>query len=223
MEDYTRVNTGSGSADSGKTIRSRIVFEKRAGKPVRGEVLHLLLGGQMLLGRDDSCDIQVQDDRVSRKHAMIQIEGSAARMVDLGSTNGTTRNDIPVTDEIILVDNDRICLADSVTFDVRIVERNGVVGSVRLATGSNAFLLAPTDIIIGRVSKDNPACDLMIYDPEISVAHAKIEHFYNNTFIVALDPEKEVLVNGNPVKELEIKSGSVISIGQSAFQWELLG
>ncbi len=223
MDDFTKVNTGASASEEGRTLRFRIVFEKRADKLVKGEVLHLFFGSQMILGRDDSCDVQIQDDRISRKHTMVQVDGDVVRMVDLGSTNGTTRNGHPVTDEIILVNGDKVSLAQAINFEVRIIERNEQVTSVRLAAGANAFLLSPSEIIMGQAQKDNSDCDIMIYDPALSTHHIKLEHFYGNTFIAALDSESPVSVNEKIIKELEIKSGSKIEIGKTSFRWEVLG
>jgi predicted Zn finger-like uncharacterized protein len=42
-----------------------------------------------VLGRGTESDVQLQDSEVSRKHAMLEIRGDEATVVDLGSTNGT--------------------------------------------------------------------------------------------------------------------------------------
>ncbi len=42
-----------------------------------------------VLGRGTESDVQLQDSEVSRKHAMLEIRGDEAVVVDLGSTNGT--------------------------------------------------------------------------------------------------------------------------------------
>jgi predicted Zn finger-like uncharacterized protein len=42
-----------------------------------------------VLGRGTESDVQLQDSEVSRRHAMLEIRGDEATLVDLGSTNGT--------------------------------------------------------------------------------------------------------------------------------------
>ena len=42
-----------------------------------------------VLGRGTETDVQLQDSEVSRKHAMLEIRGDEATVIDLGSTNGT--------------------------------------------------------------------------------------------------------------------------------------
>jgi len=46
----------------------------------------------MTIGRDLACDIQVPDEKVSRRHARIAREGDAWTLTDLGSRNGTLVN-----------------------------------------------------------------------------------------------------------------------------------
>lgn len=46
--------------------------------------------GSLVIGRDDSCDIVLDDRSVSRWHVKLDVdEGGTCRLTDLGSTNGT--------------------------------------------------------------------------------------------------------------------------------------
>lgn len=47
----------------------------------------------IILGRDDDCDIVIDDDSVSRRHARIQFAHDGYGVSDLNSTNGTYVND----------------------------------------------------------------------------------------------------------------------------------
>ena len=51
-----------------------------------------LRAGQNRIGRGSDCDLQVASSDVSRHHAIISWEDGAARIMDLGSTNGTSVN-----------------------------------------------------------------------------------------------------------------------------------
>ena len=44
---------------------------------------------RVFLGRGSSMDVQLKDTEVSRRHAMLEIRGDEAILVDLGATNGT--------------------------------------------------------------------------------------------------------------------------------------
>ena len=42
-----------------------------------------------IIGRSSKCDIQVDQDSISRNHAKIVLDGKSANVSDMGSTNGT--------------------------------------------------------------------------------------------------------------------------------------
>ncbi|NLH49908.1 MAG: sigma 54-interacting transcriptional regulator [Myxococcales bacterium] len=59
------------------------------------------------VGRDDTCEICLGDGSVSRRHALIQHENGAFWLKDLGSKNGTRRNQETI-DRILLQNGDRL-------------------------------------------------------------------------------------------------------------------
>lgn len=67
-----------------------------------------LTDGENLIGRDPSSTVCLDATGVSRSHARIVISGSRATLDDLGSKNGTTIGDKPVTAKVELHDGDRI-------------------------------------------------------------------------------------------------------------------
>jgi pSer/pThr/pTyr-binding forkhead associated (FHA) protein len=44
------------------------------------------------IGRDDTAGIVIEDEQVSRRHALLTVSDDGARVDDLGSTNGTWVN-----------------------------------------------------------------------------------------------------------------------------------
>lgn len=62
------------------------------------------------IGRVESADLQIEDTRVSREHAVILREGKTFRIRDLHSTNGTIVNGQKVQD-VELVDGDILVIA----------------------------------------------------------------------------------------------------------------
>ncbi len=48
--------------------------------------------GDNVIGRGADCQVRLEHERVSRRHAVIHWDGSQARIMDLGSTNGTSLN-----------------------------------------------------------------------------------------------------------------------------------
>ena len=60
-----------------------------------------------MIGRSSKCDIQIDQESVSRNHSKIVNTGKSILIRDLGSTNGTYVNDEPI-DEYVLRDGDLI-------------------------------------------------------------------------------------------------------------------
>lgn len=61
----------------------------------------MLLGLGLTIGRESGCQVQIDDPRVSRRHAEIRPSGSGYRLTDLGSTNGTRVNHYAVVDHLL--------------------------------------------------------------------------------------------------------------------------
>lgn len=64
--------------------------------------------GENLIGRDASCPIALTATGVSRRHARIEIRDGRALLEDLGSKNGTWRNDERIATAVELSDGDSI-------------------------------------------------------------------------------------------------------------------
>ncbi|MEM6963093.1 MAG: FHA domain-containing protein, partial [Myxococcota bacterium] len=47
----------------------------------------------IVVGRSSKCDLQIDQESVSRNHCRISFDGARYQMTDLGSTNGTYVND----------------------------------------------------------------------------------------------------------------------------------
>lgn len=66
--------------------------------------------GENMIGRDPAATVHIDDVSVSRYHARIVIDGSAARIEDLGSKNGTFVRESRVATAVPLRDGDAIRL-----------------------------------------------------------------------------------------------------------------
>ena len=78
----------------------------------RGKVFTLTDAATMI-GRDDECQIILNDPQISSRHAMIYFAGGEFRVRDLDSTNGTLLNGSPLT-EAAYNDGDDLRLGKSV-------------------------------------------------------------------------------------------------------------
>lgn len=76
------------------------------------------IGSSLIIGRADTCDIVVKDDRMSRQHFCLENGGNTMFITDLGSTNGTAVNGIGVGSKRMLNPGD-IVEAGSMKFTIR--------------------------------------------------------------------------------------------------------
>jgi diguanylate cyclase (GGDEF)-like protein len=67
-----------------------------------------LVGPEVVIGRSPECQIQIEDDGVSRRHARVFLENGAYLVSDHGSTNGTFANNQRVMETHALKDGDKI-------------------------------------------------------------------------------------------------------------------
>jgi two-component system, NtrC family, response regulator HydG len=74
---------------------ARFVIEVASG-PEQGKRLEVA-NGRLLIGTSPACDLVLTDERVSRRHLALSIEGALLRIEDLASTNGTFTNEMRIT------------------------------------------------------------------------------------------------------------------------------
>ena len=67
------------------------------GEEMSSRVVPIHDGAELLFGRVDECDIRIDHDGVSRRHARVRRRGDHVQVEDLGSRNGTLVNGTPVT------------------------------------------------------------------------------------------------------------------------------
>lgn len=78
-----------------------------SGGGLDGEIFPLG-SGTLTIGRAGDCDVFLDDVTVSRHHATITLAGDGARLVDLGSMNGTYINRRRIDSEERLEDGDEV-------------------------------------------------------------------------------------------------------------------
>ncbi len=103
--------------------------------PQLGEIYPLAAGRELVLGRREDADIQVRDDGVSRRHATLRVEGESARLVDLGSANGTYVDGARVP-EAVVTDGTRLQMGAHTTFKFIWADELEAIYQVRLAEGA---------------------------------------------------------------------------------------
>ena len=90
-----------------------LIYPPGADLGKRFELLH----PEVTIGRGQDCDILLDRDAVSRRHARISRgpieDGGGWRVVDLDSTNGSYVNDVPIRDHL-LQDGDRLRIGNAI-------------------------------------------------------------------------------------------------------------
>ncbi len=64
------------------------------------------------IGRDESCNIFVREQSISRKHAIVYRENQQYKVKDLSSTNGTLLNNQPISCDTPIVNGDNLQIGE---------------------------------------------------------------------------------------------------------------
>jgi len=93
-------------------------FVMRSG-PTVGKV-YPLEAAEISIGRDSSNMVAINDAEVSRRHARMELRGSAYMIQDLGSTNGTFVNGTRITGMQVLNPGDTVAFGEGIVllFDI---------------------------------------------------------------------------------------------------------
>lgn len=76
--------------------------------PLKGQ--RWQLDGPIVLGRESTCNVVVNDRQISRFHARLTPTFEGVMLEDLGSKNGTYHNGAPLTAPVVLQDGDHIAV-----------------------------------------------------------------------------------------------------------------
>jgi diguanylate cyclase (GGDEF)-like protein len=103
--------------------------------PQFGDIFPLAPGRELVLGRREDCDVQIRDDGVSRRHAVVEVRGEGAVLRDLGSANGTWVGG-KREQEVILADGTRVQVGGQTTLKFIWADELDARYQVKLAEGA---------------------------------------------------------------------------------------
>lgn len=200
----------------------------------------LLLDDEVItLGRDQTCQVVLAQQAVSRAHARISRDGSLFFVEDLGSSYGTHVNGskLPKGEKHLLKNGDLIAIAQfDVTFDrvvedpkdssdghsvarkvVKDVMRGLASGSevpyLRVMSGPNEGqrieLADAAEYIIGR----DESADIIFKDDLVSRKHAKIRRDWSGTHVEDLGSRNGIKVNKKRVAQKTLKDRDEVEVG----------
>ena len=140
--------------------------------PSLGRRYNLTNEGTILVGRNDDCGMQLEEDEVSRRHCEVTCSRNRVVIRDLGSTNGTYVNDVLV-DEREIRDGDQIQIGGAIfkfisSANIEIAYHEEIY---RLSTTdgltqvhNKRFLLEYLDREISRCRRQNSTLSLVLLD-----------------------------------------------------------
>ncbi|MFA5973927.1 MAG: FHA domain-containing protein [Lentimicrobiaceae bacterium] len=160
------------------------------------------------IGRDKSNDIQINEPRISRNHAIITDLGDGTYEIkDLGSTNGTFVNGERITQKIITA-SDKVEVASClVNWYVAINEP--VIPKTETIIQEEPFAKIVKTISIGS-SLEN---DIVLSKDFVSNRHATISVLKNgNYYICDLESSNGTYINGTKVKTKNFTKTDIVKI-----------
>lgn len=128
------------SSSSAAKQDSGWVLKARTGSLV-GKAFPVPASGKVVIGRANTCDIQLPANHVSRQHAEVQVSGGKLLVKDLNSSNGTFVNRKKVADAE-LQNGDEVRFD---TFSFEVVGPNGATQSKMAAVNAPAAAAAARD------------------------------------------------------------------------------
>jgi pSer/pThr/pTyr-binding forkhead associated (FHA) protein len=175
--------------------------------------------GEAVLGRDNSAQVVVPLDGVSRRHARIVFEGSAYWLQDLKSTNGTFLNGSPVAGDARerLRHLDVIGLGRDAELIFVLREKAPAAPALKkIITG--AFLVQEEDgteykVAVGEVTLGrSTAANVAIDRAAISKLHARIQRSSDQLLLQDLNSVNGTFVNGERVTTALLNDGDRVSL-----------
>jgi ABC-type multidrug transport system ATPase subunit len=180
-----------------------------------GQTHSVLLGERTLtMGRAPDNDIVLRSRFVSARHARIEPDGAAHRIVDVGSTNGLLYEGkrLPASSPHALRDGDVLRIGDPATGNfVTLTYRNPhAARATQSATVVRSYPLDPNDlsITIGR-----EGAEIVLDNPQVARQHAVIERANGRHLLRDVGSANGTFVNGQRITQHTLRPGDVIQIG----------
>ncbi|MCJ7624084.1 MAG: FHA domain-containing protein, partial [Anaerolineaceae bacterium] len=197
----------------------------------------ILTDGSWQIGRENDCDIQLDDPYVSRRHAKLQVSSNQITLTDLGSSNSTTKAGKRLTpqEQYPLSSGEGFEIGEY-TIHIKLITQSGLVENgvikppellpqvepARLYpesledAGKPLNLMGLEKISIGRETDNH----IVINHPMVSRYHALIERLGKRFQIRDTHSANGVFVNGEKIQKLAwLKEGDEIKIGSYEFNF----
>jgi pSer/pThr/pTyr-binding forkhead associated (FHA) protein len=153
----------------------------------------------MIIGRDKSADIHLDNRALSRNHARLEKKGAAIWIADLESQNGTHVNGKKITEPQLLHNEDLVEVGRYRISVEGVEEASPDQPVIKLAgpEGEHRFLMMDDELVIGR----SPSSDIAIAHKSISRKHVRITNKQGQFFIEDLGSQNGTTLNGQQLTE----------------------
>ena len=196
--------------------------------PQKGKTYQLKIGDNTI-GRE-GCDLVIEDAAVSRRHAMIKVQGDNFLLIDTGSRGGTRvggkslGGKIVNPGSVISLGQTRLTFMEvegakpseqpmSLSSETIIQQPDSASGGVLIVqSGPDAgrsFTLAQGDNLIGR----DPDTAVSLTDETVSRKHALLRRDRGRSVIFDLGSRTGTQVDGKPMGGYRLSPGDSISLG----------
>ncbi len=170
-----------------------------------------LVGPRMVIGREASADIHLDDRALSRKHAAIEKRGAAIWVSDMKSANGTYINGQKIREperlhagDVIGVGHYKIKLEG-----LAVANEETPVLTLDGPEGVHRFAMVGEQIVIGRAQ----SCDISVGHKSISRRHMMVTVEGNGFIVEDLGSQNGVTINGRRITEATpVSAGELLKI-----------
>jgi pSer/pThr/pTyr-binding forkhead associated (FHA) protein len=213
-------------------------------KAPNGDSRDVVVGrAAVVLGRDDSADVRVDDKKVSRRHASFRVVDGEVWVEDLGSSNGVRLNGKRIEKRARLGPGDEVRVG---AFVVMLSEREPAPEASRVEVEAAPVGTAPVRRVIEKlpderefpllVGLDGPVegkrfilrrgenvlgrleeCDVPILDASVSRQHARVVFARERVTVTDLGSSNGVFVNDERIDVAELADGDRLRIGNVPF------
>ena len=184
---------------------------------------------EMIVGRDPTVDLFIDNLAVSRKHARLFWDRGAFAVEDLGSANGTRVGGREVTSHRLAADE----VIEIGKFEVGIVEYDAAPTAFQTMLMPGAAKPAPLAVLAGEEVRKVLDRDLLIGRGEgvdvkaeglfVRAVHARLHVEDDGGFHLTCLAGGSARVNGTKVRTAELAFGDRVVIGRSSFRLERPG
>ena len=187
--------------------------------------------GQVTIGSESGSGVHIDHPSISPTHALIKIQQSRYQLYDMGSENGTSVNDTPVSGAF-LKDGSRISMGATEVFFSQLGggAEGGEAGEAGKAGGPGVLLVragpskgknfqvGDKDIVLGRrPGEDGGEID----DPAVSLRHALVRPTEHGCLIYDLGSANGTKVDDVSLSGVLLQNGDVMRVGEAELQFVL--